>query len=450
MLLLVQGVVVRANLWRPVAAHLAHRGLEQLLEALGLAVLLHAMGAVAEVGGAKNLPVRGDHAVPAGVAQDADVALVVGATHVLTERLVVRARDAVVGHRGSHLSGLGVQAQASVQEWDEVRLEVVPIMLSIILDLVVKDLGVLSIPGRYQVSLSIINRRAHDMRRLVNTLRSEGWDAVGNLDGKLLSSASRELDVYDSAVETGNTALDTILTEKRLLCASRGIVLSCIADGQSLGFVRPADLYTLFGNALDNAINAVVGLHDDTRLSISLVVRRHADVVSIHMENYCDPPLSHPRDRWPGAGCDARDRRELRRHALYLDQRGRLSPERAAVRARRAALGRAGQAKRPLLPGPLLGLALRRGNPELEQREAHHNGKQRVDHGRHRCGKATRHAQRIDAEVLHVARKHQVHHHDQNRKQGILWAGLGQGGIRLEDQLHLDEEVHDLGRHLGN
>lgn len=231
------------------------------------------------------------------------------------------------------------------------RLEVVPIMLSIILGLVVKDLGVLSIPGRYQVSLSIIyltlciyvlysaykivysrrlrldmiaidrlrqmearqyqvsrenmriiNRRAHDMRRLVNTLRSEGWDAVGNLDGKLLSSASRELDVYDSAVETGNTALDTILTEKRLLCASRGIVLSCIADGQSLGFVRPADLYTLFGNALDNAINAVVGLHDDTRLSISLVVRRHADVVSIHMENYCDPHSATPETDGLGLG----------------------------------------------------------------------------------------------------------------------------------------------------
>lgn len=231
-------------------------------------------------------------------------------------------------------------------------VSILTIMLSIILDLVVKDLGVLSIPGRYQVSLSIIylalciyvlysayeivysrrlrldmiaidrlrqmearqyqvsrenmriiNRRAHDMRRLVNTLRSEGWDAVGNLDGKLLSSASRELDVYDSAVETGNTALDTILTEKRLLCASRGIVLSCIADGQSLGFVRPADLYTLFGNALDNAINAVVGLHDDTRLSISLVVRRHADIVSIHMENYCDPHSATPET--DGLGLDA-------------------------------------------------------------------------------------------------------------------------------------------------
>ena len=60
-----------------------------------------------------------------------------------------------------------------------------------------------------------------------------------------------------------------------------------LADGgAALGFMAPADLYALFGNALDNAIEAVSELGDPARRSISLVVRRAMGGVSIHVENY--------------------------------------------------------------------------------------------------------------------------------------------------------------------
>ena len=112
------------------------------------------------------------------------------------------------------------------------------------------------------------------------------------MDGRVLDEISREVGVYDSVVKSGNDALDTILTEKSLYCEKHGITLSCIADGRALDFVEPTDLYSFFGNALDNAIEAVERLDDPERRSIGLVVRRTGDMVSVHVENYFDGQVS--------------------------------------------------------------------------------------------------------------------------------------------------------------
>ena len=131
-------------------------------------------------------------------------------------------------------------------------------------------------------SIDAINIKCHDLRHQIRSLADGG--AV--VDRSALDDLARKVSIYDSAVATGNEALDTILTEKSLVCERRGITLTCIADGAALGFMAPADLYALFGNALDNAIEAVSELGDPARRSISLVVRRAMGGVSIHVENY--------------------------------------------------------------------------------------------------------------------------------------------------------------------
>ena len=50
--------------------------------------------------------------------------------------------------------------------------------------------------------------------------------------------------------------MDAILTEKSTRCWSRGIDFSCMVDGPCLAGLGVVDLYTLLGNALDNAIEA--------------------------------------------------------------------------------------------------------------------------------------------------------------------------------------------------
>ena len=144
-------------------------------------------------------------------------------------------------------------------------------------------------------NIEAINIKCHDIKHQIRTLAG-GAAAV---DARVLDDIEREVDIYDSAVKSGNDALDTILTEKGLVCQKRGIMLSCIADGTALDFMAPTDLYSLFGNAVDNAIEAVDALGDPERRSISLIVRRAGDMVSIHVENYFDGNVRFGEDGLP-------------------------------------------------------------------------------------------------------------------------------------------------------
>lgn len=140
---------------------------------------------------------------------------------------------------------------------------------------------------QYQLSkdtIDAINIKCHDIRHQIRHLE-QGGVAV---EKGALEDLAQEVRIYDSKVKTGNEALDTILSEKRLLCEREGIRLTCIADGAVLLGLSPADLYSLFGNLLDNAIEAARRLDGAERKTISLVVSRRGDMAVIHEENYFD------------------------------------------------------------------------------------------------------------------------------------------------------------------
>ena len=140
---------------------------------------------------------------------------------------------------------------------------------------------------QYQLSkdtIDAINIKCHDIRHQIRHLE-QGGTAI---EKGVLEDLAQEVRIYDSKVKTGNDALDTILSEKRLLCEREGTRLTCIADGAALSGLSPADLYSLFGNLLDNAIEAVRRLDGAERRTISLVVSRRGDMAVIHEENYFD------------------------------------------------------------------------------------------------------------------------------------------------------------------
>ena len=132
-----------------------------------------------------------------------------------------------------------------------------------------------------RANIDAINVKAHDIRHQIRQL----GENAAVVDQTVLDEIAHEVDIFDSKVKTGNDALDTILTEKTLICAAEGITLSCIADGEALSFMSTADLYALFGNALENAIEATSKVDGEKR-SISLIVRKAAGMATIHVENY--------------------------------------------------------------------------------------------------------------------------------------------------------------------
>lgn len=128
-------------------------------------------------------------------------------------------------------------------------------------------------------NIDLINVKCHDMKYRLSRLD----DRIDPAELKEIKSA---IDFYDMTVKTGNEVLDTFLTEKILQCEQNGIKFDCIVDGASLAFMSAPDLYSLFGNALDNAIEAVKKVVDPEKRIISLTVRRKLNMVTIHVENY--------------------------------------------------------------------------------------------------------------------------------------------------------------------
>lgn len=140
---------------------------------------------------------------------------------------------------------------------------------------------------QYQLSrknIDAINVKCHDIKHQIRSLADGGRVA----DGRALEDLAAEIAIYDSTVKTGNPALDVVLTEKGLVCSGEKITLAVIADGRALECLEPQEIYSLFGNALDNAIEAVRGIGEPERRLVSLNVRRSGTMCVINVENSCD------------------------------------------------------------------------------------------------------------------------------------------------------------------
>ena len=113
----------------------------------------------------------------------------------------------------------------------------------------------------------------------------------GRIDEHALNDMEQVIEAYDTTVRTGNPALDVILTEKSVSCRSKGIGFTCMAEGSGLAYMEPADLYALFGNALENAIEATEQLEDPAQKQISITVRPVNGFYSVQIQNYTRAPL---------------------------------------------------------------------------------------------------------------------------------------------------------------
>lgn len=130
-------------------------------------------------------------------------------------------------------------------------------------------------------SIALVNRKYHDLKHQIQALR------LAAPDEKLeyLDRMEQEIRTYEAQNKTGNRVLDTILAAKSIQCQSQGISLTCVAEGEALGFLSPMDVSALFGNALDNAIESVKKLPDPEKRLIHVSVARQKGFLRIRVEN---------------------------------------------------------------------------------------------------------------------------------------------------------------------
>lgn len=134
-------------------------------------------------------------------------------------------------------------------------------------------------------NIDALNIKCHDLKHQIRDLR-----ATGQVDPAYLDDLERSVSIYNSAVRTGCETLDIVLTDKRLHCATNGIQFTCIAEGNKLQFMEAMDIFSLFGNILDNAIECETGLAPETRF-IHLSVRVVNQLLIIHEENHFEGTL---------------------------------------------------------------------------------------------------------------------------------------------------------------
>lgn len=139
---------------------------------------------------------------------------------------------------------------------------------------------------QYQVTqetIEVINRKCHDLQHQLRNLRN----AADNTErSQYFQEMEDAIMIYDTAVQTGNIALDIILMEKGLYCQGHQIQWTCMVDGAKLDFMQPEDIYAMFGNALDNAITAVLELDDLQLRVISMNMIAQGRLIVVQIQNY--------------------------------------------------------------------------------------------------------------------------------------------------------------------
>lgn len=108
----------------------------------------------------------------------------------------------------------------------------------------------------------------------------------GIVDFESLKEVEADNEILKSTYFTGNRALDVILSEKALMCEKLGIKFICTANGEAVNFMKPYHIYSLIGNALDNAIESLKKEENQALREINVNIVRREGTCIIQTVNY--------------------------------------------------------------------------------------------------------------------------------------------------------------------
>ncbi len=134
-----------------------------------------------------------------------------------------------------------------------------------------------------RATIDVINRKCHDLRHQIAALRHMGDEEKE----KSIRQLEKAVMIYDSFPKSGNPDLDIVLAEKSLLAEQQHVSVRCIVDGSKLTFLDLEDMYSLMGNALDNAIEATSKEENEAKRIVTLYAAAKGNLYSIHLENPC-------------------------------------------------------------------------------------------------------------------------------------------------------------------
>jgi hypothetical protein len=152
-------------------------------------------------------------------------------------------------------------------------------------------------------AIEAINRKYHDLKHYLTGLEAMNSEELD----EYVQAMKREIEPYERMQETGNEIMDVLLNERIRECQEKGIRLVPFVDGRGLGFIRPLDLCAIFGNAMDNAIEATANLTYVNMREISVKIGASAGWLVMRFQNYFEGEIHRRGDRILTSKEDARD-----------------------------------------------------------------------------------------------------------------------------------------------
>lgn len=138
-----------------------------------------------------------------------------------------------------------------------------------------------------------LRRVRHDMNNQLVAI--QGYFHEGDIAGgeAYVTSLLQNLQTPSSRIRTGNSALDAILSTKKALAESKGITVDMEVQISDQLPLEPVDVCVIFGNALDNAIEACDRITQGEK-KINLVLVQREGKLLCHLTNTA--PINSSKD----------------------------------------------------------------------------------------------------------------------------------------------------------
>ena len=121
----------------------------------------------------------------------------------------------------------------------------------------------------------------HDMKNHLLLLEEE-W---GEKNSTGIENLRKEMAQYENYYRTGNKFVDIILKDKFAKAAEYGINIEDSVELIDINFIEPLDFSTVFGNLLDNAIEACRSIEEPGKRQISISSKREHNLLVISIKN---------------------------------------------------------------------------------------------------------------------------------------------------------------------
>ena len=127
--------------------------------------------------------------------------------------------------------------------------------------------------------IEVMNIRIHDLKHQLHKIEKEN-----SASHEAISQLNESISKYKSFSRCGNDVIDTILTEKNIKFEKESIKFTYFLNGKLFDNFSTLDIHSIFGNALDNAIEFLITLPKENRF---LTIRsfEKGNIAKVSFEN---------------------------------------------------------------------------------------------------------------------------------------------------------------------